>query len=707
MWVPVARLRVCVLTVGVVACALSASGAVAATLRVNTTRDELRPHDGRCSLREAVAAVGSPGRPTDCGKASRDSDTIVLPAGHDRLSIPPVGQDDNATGDLNLKGRVRVTITGAGPRGSVIDAGGLGDRVLSVGPRASLVLRRLRITGGRPDVACGMGDGGGVYNAGTLLLDSVVVVGNRAGTGACAGGSGGGLYNRGRLTLVDSTVARNTAGTGGAPGEPGGGGGGIYSRGRLVVTASTLYGNRAGSGGAGDAAGSGGPGGWGGGVLSAGGDLKILNTTLADNLAGAGGPGAALPAGRGGNGGGVAVSAGASWLRNATVAGNGVGSGGPGPGRSGARGSGGGLYVQVSSRRNRMRLQNTIVASNHGQGCVGAIADGGHDLLYGDGSCPGRRGNPRLGPLKDNGGSAETMALAPGSPAIDRIPHRHNACPVTDERGVHRNQGSRCDIGAYEFARPTIRIIAPSHHSYERGSRIRARFRCTEGGITSPIAKCHGTVRPGRPIRTGRVGSKRFVVTAIDKSGQRSRRTVRYLVWAYVNPLRAVRGLAPRRIDLGVDYGGSGPLLALGRGKVTMASDTDSGPSSCWAISCWPGGGIVVYRLLDGPFAGKYVYVAEHLTVNVSAGQTVRAGERIAMLYPGYPWSEWGWAAGPGPEALAMADGHRCTCSDPGGWSTIEGRNMNQILVRLGAPSGWLQSVPNQSMPAGWPTWPR
>jgi hypothetical protein len=31
---------------------------------------------------------------------------------------------------------------------------------------------------------------------------------------------------------------------------------------------------------------------------------------------------------------------------------------------------------------------------------------------------------------------------------------------------------------------------------------------------------------------------------------------------------------------------------------------------------------------------------------------------------------------------------------------------MNALLVRLGAPSGLFQPIPNQSMPPGWPTWP-
>lgn len=185
-------------------------------------------------------------------------------------------------------------------------------------------------------------------------------------------------------------------------------------------------------------------------------------------------------------------------------------------------------------------------------------------------------------------------------------------------------------------------------------------------------------------------------------------KTVRSTASAYVNPLMAVSGLQPGRIDMGVDYAGSGPILALADGTVTMASDHDSGPPSCWGRTCWPIGEIVVYRLSDGPFAGKYVYVAENITVDVRQAQTVKAGQQIATAHDRSPHLETGWASGRGSETLAIADGHQCRCGDPGGWSTIEGRNFDAVLVALGAVSGYLQpGPPKQSMPPGWPRWPR
>ena len=59
--------------------------------------------------------------------------------------------------------------------------------------------------------------------------------------------------------------------------------------------------------------------------------------------------------------------------------------------------------------------------------------------------------NPLLAALASNGGPTETLALSPGSSAIDA---GDAGCPATDQRGVTRPQGAACDIGAFELQIP-------------------------------------------------------------------------------------------------------------------------------------------------------------------------------------------------------------------------------------------------------------
>jgi hypothetical protein len=55
--------------------------------------------------------------------------------------------------------------------------------------------------------------------------------------------------------------------------------------------------------------------------------------------------------------------------------------------------------------------------------------------------------------LANNGGPTKTIALLKGSPARNEIPNATNGCGTeitTDQRGVSRPQGRRCDVGAFE-----------------------------------------------------------------------------------------------------------------------------------------------------------------------------------------------------------------------------------------------------------------
>jgi CSLREA domain-containing protein len=362
--------------------------------------------------------------------------------------------------------------------------------------------------------------GGGLLNSGSLTLERVAVTGNTAGSGGPGGqgltahgqgalggngGAGGGIENTGILNLTDVTVSGNVAGTGGTGGGGGDGGsggtggmagccgdgGGLANDGGTVaITGSTFVANHAGAVGTGGAGGTGtslggiggtGAGGSSGGAIATnGGTVTITNSTLSGNFSGpggAGGNGGSDPidspqpvggnSGNGSAGGGVFARGGATMtLTNVTVAGNHVsGPGTPGsPGNPGAQAGspgnpafGGGVDDSAASPAT-VTLANTLLASNELGNCAGAVTDGGHNLSFGLSQCPQAflSGDPKLGPLQDNGGATQTHALGTASAAIDQVPANGAGCPTTDQRGLPRPSGTACDIGAYEVTSPTV-----------------------------------------------------------------------------------------------------------------------------------------------------------------------------------------------------------------------------------------------------------
>jgi len=83
------------------------------------------------------------------------------------------------------------------------------------------------------------------------------------------------------------------------------------------------------------------------------------------------------------------------------------------------------------------------------------------DLSCGPPASGDRAGvDPLLGPVADNGGPTDTIALLLGSPAIDAGAN----CPATDQRGVTRAQGTTCDAGAFEssFTAPALSPPPPA-----------------------------------------------------------------------------------------------------------------------------------------------------------------------------------------------------------------------------------------------------
>ncbi len=93
---------------------------------------------------------------------------------------------------------------------------------------------------------------------------------------------------------------------------------------------------------------------------------------------------------------------------------------------------------------------------------------------------------------------------------------------------------------------------------------------------------------------------------------------------SYVNPFALSTELVTGRIDQGVDFTGAGAIVAIGDAKVLQTGAPG-----------WPEEGGVLYQLLDGPLKGQVVFVYEGVDATVQAGQTVRAGQQVAIFRPG------------------------------------------------------------------------
>jgi len=293
--------------------------------------------------------------------------------------------------------------------------------------------------------------------------------------------------------------------------------GGIYSEeGPLFINDSTVPGNSVISeiGGV-------------GGVEKRGGIANIINSTISGNQAA-------------GFGGGVlANTAGTSIsIRNSTITSN----------TSGRQGGG------ISSAfGTSVLVLNSIVAGNSLDDCanepgsIGVSSQGNN--VSSDDSCGFTKStdkqstNPRLGPLQDNGGPTDTRALLPGSPAIDAgLTGANSGCPATDQRGVRRPQGPRCDIGAFEKRNSSpvarndsyrgvedkvLKVPAPGvlkNDTDPDGDALKAKLVSVpgkgklslglKGGFTyTPRKNFNGTAKFAYQASDGRGGSDRAVVT--------------------------------------------------------------------------------------------------------------------------------------------------------------------------------------------------
>ena len=102
-------------------------------------------------------------------------------------------------------------------------------------------------------------------------------------------------------------------------------------------------------------------------------------------------------------------------------------------------------------------------------------------------------GNPLLSALGSYGGDTQTMALLPGSPAIDAgiaadDPGTMTAI-TTDQRGIARPQGTAYDIGSFESRGFTITVTAGNNQTRHRPPRLPTPSRSRSPALMTSRSK--------------------------------------------------------------------------------------------------------------------------------------------------------------------------------------------------------------------------
>lgn len=427
-------------------------------------------------------------------------------------------------------------------------------------------------------------EGGGIYNAGVLHIVAGRIEGNRASSLPYAGGipAGAGILNQGgQVDLTDSVIARNSTVNENGIAE----GAGLTSLALtahgagVTLTRVLVDGNRAlnlGSGGVAE----------GGGIWTFRTDLTILESSLTANEAVGGSIaiGGGIAVFREGNfilerslvannaseaatfaeGAGMRINGTTTELQrvvNSTIAANrsvspsastGAGIAHNGGARmevvsstiSGNRGEGGGNdrggnLNDGGSEGSVLTLRDSIVSAGFGaaggENCSGSgVQSAGHNIDSRD-QCNFHAGgdkvntDPLLATLAGNGGPTETMALLPGSPAIDA----GDACPATDQRDIARPQGGACDLGAYELIPPPVPPATPPPAQKSGRPSGAAKFKLLAGAVKVSLKTGVGTV-PSRCLNVAgdRCRVKLTLTVAAPKVATRGRAMTRLRVGA-------------------------------------------------------------------------------------------------------------------------------------------------------------------------------
>ena len=299
--------------------------------------------------------------------------------------------------------------------------------------------------------------------------------------------------------------------------------GGICNQGgNVVVTNCTIVGNTSLVG---------------GGVLSTGASMVLRNCTLTDNSA------TSLNDG----GGAIAVFGGSLELDSCTVVGN-----------RAPQGKGAGLFVTAYNPAT-ITIGNCIIVNNF----VGSTSTTGNDLdirpddevtfvsngfnLIGEGvgvdrfrtggDATGNGGDVRIGPLADNGGPTKTMALLPGSLAINQ----GGTSLSIDQRGTPRPQSGGYDRGAFERVN-RLPVLSPATLTGRVGVSFSLRlpttdadgeelfYQVVQGTLPAGLTLSPEGLISGTPTNASGAAGARVSISATDRTGGVARAVFTFLI---------------------------------------------------------------------------------------------------------------------------------------------------------------------------------
>jgi hypothetical protein len=261
-------------------------------------------------------------------------------------------------------------------------------------------------------------------------------------------------------------------------------------------------------------------------------------------------------------------------------------------------------------------------------------------------------------------------------------PGTHDA--ALDQANSLNTRGATGGLGSTISSQSAAAEIAAQHAATARAAAQRAAAKRAAAQAAARRAAAARAAAAAKHAAADRAAAQRA-----KKQSQQNPTTS-----GYRNPLRAVGGLIMERVDQGVDFGGAGPVYALGNAVITNAMADNAG---------WPGGGWITYQLTSGPDKGLMVYLAEDVTPTVQAGQTVTSSTVIANMFNGGAGIETGWATSDGSTAESQTP-EAGGINGNGPFPTVVGLSFESLLESLGVPAAPNASEPgNGLLPPGYP----